>query len=57
MAKKGIRQFIGLVCNVCGQQNYVSQKNKTNTPGKINIKKYCPSCRKATVHKEIDKLK
>ncbi len=57
MAKKGARQFIGLVCSVCGQQNYVSQKNKTNTPEKVNIKKYCPFCRKTTAHKETSKLK
>jgi|LDZU01.1.fsa_nt_gi large subunit ribosomal protein L33 len=57
MAKKGARQFIGLVCAACGQQNYVSQKNKTNTPQKVNIKKYCPSCRKTTDHKETSKLK
>ena len=57
MAKKGARQFIGLVCSVCGQQNYVSQKNKTNTPQKVNIKKYCPFCRKTTDHKETSKLK
>ena len=57
MAKKGARQFIGLVSAACGQQNYVSQKNKTNTPQKVNIKKYCPSCRKTTDHKETSKLK
>ena len=57
MAKKGARQFIGLVCSVCDQQNYVSQKNKTNTPQKVNIKKYCPFCRKTTDHKETSKLK
>ena len=57
MAKKGARQFIGLVCAACGQQNYVSQKNKTNTPQKVTIKKYCPFCRKTTDHKETSKLK
>ncbi|MBP8590927.1 50S ribosomal protein L33 [Candidatus Shapirobacteria bacterium] len=57
MAKKGARQFIGLVCSVCGHQNYTSQKNKTNSPEKVTIKKYCSSCHKTTDHKETSKLK
>jgi len=57
MAKKGPRQLIGLVCSVCGRQNYVSEKNKTKTPGKLVLKKYCKKCRKHTEHKESSKLK
>ena len=57
MAKKSQRQLIGLVCTVCGHRNYVSEKNKTNTPDKLVIKKYCPHCRKVTEHKEVSKLK
>jgi len=57
MAKKGQRQLIGLVCSICGRQNYISEKNKTNVPEKLTIKKYCPHCRKITEHKETSKLK
>lgn len=57
MAKKGPRQILGLVCTVCKSQNYVSERNKTNTTEKLEIKKFCPKCRKHTLHKEISKLK
>jgi len=52
MAKKGPRQTIFLVCSVCGRQNYTTEKNKTNTPKKLVLKKFCPACRKYTEHKE-----
>ena len=57
MAKKGQRQLIGFVCSICKKRNYISEKNKINTPEKLIIKKYCPRCRKATEHKETSKLK
>ena len=28
-------------------------KNKNNDPNRIELKKYCPWCRKHTVHKEV----
>ena len=56
MAKKGSRILIGFTCGTCNQQNYVSEKNKINTPGSLKLKKYCPVCRKRTVHKEKKKL-
>jgi len=57
MAKKGQRQLIGLACTVCHRRNYVTEKNKTNTPEKLVLKKYCPQCRRITEHKEESKLK
>jgi large subunit ribosomal protein L33 len=57
MAKKGSRQTLALVCTVCKSRNYVTQKNKTNTPDKLKLKKYCRHCRKVTEHKETSKLK
>jgi len=57
MAKKGERNFIAFVCSVCKNQNYISEKNKTNTPDKLELKKYCRRCRKVTIHKETSKLK
>ncbi len=56
MAKKGSRILIGLVCEGCGKQNYVTEKNKVNTSSSIKLKKYCNKCRKHTVHKEKKKL-
>ena len=55
--KKTQRILIALVCSVCGAQNYISEKNKTNTPDKVKLNKYCKWCRKATEHKETTKLK
>lgn len=56
MAKKGSRVLIGLVCEVCGKQNYVTEKNKINLPSAIVLKKYCSNCKKRRVHKEKKKL-
>jgi large subunit ribosomal protein L33 len=56
MAKKGSRVLIGLVCEVCGKQNFVVEKNKVNTPSPIKLKKYCNKCRKHQPHKETKKL-
>jgi len=55
--KKTQRLLIAFLCSVCGAQNYISEKNKTNTPDKLKLKKYCKWCRKATEHKETTKLK
>ncbi len=57
MAKKGQRQILALVCSVCKSQNYITEKNKTNTPDKLVLKKYCSVCKKKTEHKEKSKLK
>ncbi len=55
--KKTQRLLIALLCSDCGAQNYISEKNKTNTPDKLKLKKYCKWCRKVTEHKETTKLK
>lgn len=58
MAKKGEHRItIGLTCAVCKNRNYVTQKNKMETPEKLKLNKYCKHCRKVTEHKEVDKLK
>ena len=36
MAKKGARQIFALVCTVCKSQNYLTEKNKVNTPDSLN---------------------
>ncbi len=57
MAKKGPRQLIGFKCTECKNFNYLSERNKTNTPDKLELKKYCSRCKKHTLHKEVSKLK
>ena len=32
--------------------NYNTMKNKKNTPDRLEMNKYCPFCRKHTVHSE-----
>ncbi|MBW6441876.1 50S ribosomal protein L33 [Patescibacteria group bacterium] len=55
--KKGNRFLIGLECTETGKRSYVTQKNRINMEGKLEIKKYNPLLRKHTVHKEVLKLK
>ncbi len=52
MAKAGNRVKITLRCNECKQRNYNTKKNKKNTPDRLELNKYCPFCRKHTVHTE-----
>lgn len=58
MAKKGgHRVTVGLICKDCGNHNYVTSRNKLNTPDKLTPLKYCKYCQKRTEHKEREKLK
>ena len=55
MAQKGQRILLDLKCSECKELNYTTQKNRQNTPDKLELKKYCPRCRKHTLHKEVKK--
>jgi len=55
--KKGPRGNYGLVCSVCGNFNYLTERNKVNTESKLKLNKFCLTCRKHTEHKETAKLK
>jgi large subunit ribosomal protein L33 len=52
MAKAGARVKITLRCSECKQRNYNTSKNKKNDPDRLEMNKYCPFCRKHTVHNE-----
>lgn len=52
MAKKENREGVALQCTECKEINYLISKNKKNTEGKLEIKKFCPRCNKTTSHKE-----
>ena len=42
MEKKGeARERITLVCTECKEENYRTEKNKKNTPERLEIKRYC----------------
>ena len=46
------RDNIIMQCSECGNQNYITTKNKRAHPDRLEIKKYCPNCNKMTNHKE-----
>jgi len=45
------RIAITLICSVCESRNYKSTR-KPDAEGQLTLKKYCPSCKQHTVHKE-----
>lgn len=47
-----MRVKVTLRCNECKQRNYDTFKNKKNTPDRLEMNKYCPFCRKHTLHSE-----
>jgi large subunit ribosomal protein L33 len=47
-----MRDIITLACNGCKRRNYSTTKNKKKTTERLELKKYCPSCRAHTVHRE-----
>nr|YP_009555419.1 ribosomal protein L33 [Dendrolycopodium obscurum]YP_009559564.1 ribosomal protein L33 [Diphasiastrum digitatum]YP_009559652.1 ribosomal protein L33 [Lycopodium clavatum]YP_011003753.1 ribosomal protein L33 [Lycopodium japonicum]AZU95273.1 ribosomal protein L33 [Dendrolycopodium obscurum]AZU95361.1 ribosomal protein L33 [Diphasiastrum digitatum]AZU95704.1 ribosomal protein L33 [Lycopodium clavatum]WPS66324.1 ribosomal protein L33 [Lycopodium japonicum] len=64
MAKtKDARITIILECTSCsrgdkkypGVFRYTTQKNRRNTPTRIELKKFCPYCYRHTIYKEIKK--
>jgi large subunit ribosomal protein L33 len=51
-AKKGAVELIALQCTECDRRNYTTKKNRRNTQGKLELKKYCSHDRKHTLHRE-----
>jgi large subunit ribosomal protein L33 len=47
-----MRDIITLACSDCKKRNYMSTRNKKKTTDKLEVKKYCSSCRIHTLHKE-----
>jgi large subunit ribosomal protein L33 len=46
------RPVIHLACTECKDRSYSTTKNKKNDPNRIELKKYCPRCRRHTLHRE-----
>nr|YP_009382982.1 ribosomal protein L33 [Albizia odoratissima]APA32833.1 ribosomal protein L33 [Albizia odoratissima] len=66
MAKgKDIRIGVVLECTSCVRNSvnkkstsisrYITQKNRHNTPSRLELRKFCPCCCKHTIHGEIKK--
>ncbi|EPR43737.1 50S ribosomal protein L33 [Desulfovibrio sp. X2] len=47
-----MKVIIQMQCTECKRRNYSTTKNKKNTTGRLELKKYCPWDKKHTVHKE-----
>ena len=47
-----MRDRITFKCSECGEENYIGTRNKRKNPERMQIQKYCPSCKKKTLHKE-----
>ena len=41
-----------MACNECKEHNYVTEKNRRNDANRLELNKYCPHCRKHTLHRE-----
>lgn len=54
MASKSsdVRPKITLACSNCKERNYITKKNRRNTPDRLELKKFCPTCNKSTTHRE-----
>nr|YP_009925229.1 ribosomal protein L33 [Halenia elliptica]QNH70310.1 ribosomal protein L33 [Halenia elliptica]ULC80610.1 ribosomal protein L33 [Halenia elliptica] len=66
MAKgKDVRVTAILECTNCARNSvnrvstgicrYITQKNRHNTPNRLELRKFCPYCSKHTIHGEIKK--
>nr|WRO37698.1 ribosomal protein L33 [Danxiaorchis mangdangshanensis] len=62
---KDIRIIVILECTCCVQKGvnkespgisrYITQKNRHNTPNRLELRKFCCYCQKYTIHGEIKK--
>ncbi|MBT3193089.1 MAG: 50S ribosomal protein L33 [Verrucomicrobia bacterium] len=46
------REAVTLACTECKRKNYMTKKNKTNTPARLEMQKFCSFDRKRTLHRE-----
>ena len=50
-----MREPIQFQCTECSRINYSATKDKKKHPDRIEVKKFCPFCRKHVLHKELKK--
>jgi large subunit ribosomal protein L33 len=50
--KRMPREIITFQCTECKNRNYTKTKNKKTTTERLEMKKFCPFCRKHQAHKE-----
>jgi large subunit ribosomal protein L33 len=47
-----MRDQVTLACGECKRRNYITTQNTRLHPDRMESKKFCPTCRKHTDHKE-----
>lgn len=47
-----MRTAVIIACTECKNRNYNTKKNKKNNPDRLEMNKYCPTCKTHTLHKE-----
>jgi large subunit ribosomal protein L33 len=52
MAAISKRMIIVLSCTECKDRNYTTTKHREKQRDRIELKKYCPRCRKHIAHRE-----
>ena len=48
-----MREIITLECNQCKSRNYTTTKNRKKHSERLEVKKFCPRCRKHVLHREV----
>ena len=48
-----MREIITLECTTCKERNYTTTKNRKKHSERLEVKKFCPRCRKHAGHKEV----
>ncbi len=54
MASKSadVRPKTTMACIECKERNYITKKTRRNDPDRLELKKFCPRCKAATLHRE-----
>ena len=47
-----MRKKVILICSECLSRNYTTTKKDGQPTTRLELKKFCPSCNKQTLHKE-----
>lgn len=55
MAKKAGREWVFLECPDCARRSYRTCRSSKGDAKKLTLSKFCPQCRRHTVHKEKKK--
>jgi large subunit ribosomal protein L33 len=47
-----MRDIVTLACGECKRRNYTTTRNKKKTTDRLELKKFCPACRRHVPHRE-----